>query len=140
MFLADLRHTGVHEARGPIRPPRVRWKFKTGRVVEAWFSSPTVTDGTAYFGAGDGYLYAADAETGQERWRCKTGDLIYSSPAVAGGIVYVGSHDGSLYAVDAATGRERWRFRTGYRVYSSPAVADGMVYFGCDDGYLYALR
>ena len=116
MFRANLRRTGVYDASGPRRAGRVKWRFKTGAVVEAWFSSPTVAEGTVYFGADEGYLYAVEAVTGKEKWRFKTGDVIYSSPAIAGGVVYVGSHDGHLYAIDAETGQAKWRFKTGYRV------------------------
>src|SRR5947209_12231225 len=139
MFRANLQHTGVYQTKGVRKLHGVKWKFKTERVIEAWFSSPTVADGVVYVGSDDGYLYAIDAQTGAQRWRFKTGDVVYSSPAVAAGTVYVGSHDGHLYAVDGATGTEKWSFKTGYRVYSSPAVADGKVYFGSADSCFCAV-
>jgi len=48
MFRADLRHSGVYRAEGVRRLHGIRWKFKTGPVVEAWFSSPTVAGGVVY--------------------------------------------------------------------------------------------
>src|SRR5260370_36342208 len=138
MFRANLERTGVYKTQGIQRLHGVKWKFKSERVIEAWFSSPTVSDEVVYFGSDDNYLYALNALTGELKWKFKTGDVVYSSPAVADGAVYVGSHDGSFYAVDAKTGNERWKFKTGYRVYSSPAVSDGIVYFGSADNYLYA--
>src|SRR5438093_6606365 len=133
MFRANLERTGVYRTRGMRRLHGVKWKFKTGRVIEAWFSSPTVSNGMVYFGSDDSYLYAVSALNGELRWKFRTGDVVYSSPAVVGGVVFVGSHDGYLYAVDGKTGGELWRFKTGYRVYSSPAVSDRRVYFGSAD-------
>src|SRR5437016_14540597 len=140
MFRANLEHTGVYQTQGIQRLHGVKWKFKTERVIEAWFSSPTVSDDMVYFGSDDSYLYALNAQTGKLKWKFKTGDVVYSSPAVADGAVYVGSHDGYLYAVDIKTGKERWKFKTGNRVYSSPAVSEATVYFGSADAYLYAVN
>ena len=128
MFRANLKRTGVYKTQGIQRLHGIKWKFKTVRVIEAWFSSPTVSDQTVYFGSDDDYLYALNALTGQLRWKFKTGDVVYSSPAVADGVVFVGSHDHYLYAVDLKTGAERWRFKTGYRVYSSPAVNENGLF------------
>src|ERR671927_117587 len=99
MFRADLQHTGVYETRGVRRLHGVKWKFKTERVVEAWFSSPTVSDGVLYVGSDDSYLYALNAQTGELKWKFKTGDVVYSSPSITAGVVYFGSHYGYLYAV-----------------------------------------
>jgi eukaryotic-like serine/threonine-protein kinase len=140
MFRANLERTGVYQTQGMPRLHGVKWKFKTERVIEAWFSSPTVSSETVYCGSDDGYLYALNALTGELKWKLKTGDVVYSSPAVADGVVYVGSHDGYLYAVDEKTGAERWRFKTEDRVYSSPAVSNGYVYFGSADNYFYAIE
>jgi outer membrane protein assembly factor BamB len=49
----------------------------------------------------DEYLYSLDAETGELRWRFKTGGPVISSPSAAGDIVYVGSTDRYVYAVPA---------------------------------------
>ena len=87
MFRINLRHTGSSEARGIDRFKEVWWRFKTGPVVEAWFSSPTLAHGELYFGCDDGTLYAVDAKTGRESWAFKTWGVIYSSPAVAGDAV-----------------------------------------------------
>jgi len=58
-----------------------------------------MSGGVVYFGSDDGYLYSVDAETGQEKWKFKTGNCVSSSPAVSGGVVYFGSDDGYLYAI-----------------------------------------
>jgi outer membrane protein assembly factor BamB len=118
--------------------PRLRWTFSTGDSVR---SSPTVVDGTVYFGNDDGDLYAVDADTGAERWKFGIGGEVQSPPTVADGTVYVRGLLGDLYAVETDTGHERWVFPNtgGVDSSSSPAVVDGTVYFGSDDGNLYAV-
>jgi len=56
-------------------------------------------------GSRDFHLYAADAATGELRWRFATqGPIDDSSPTVAGGRIYVGSLDSRVYALYADTG------------------------------------
>ena len=112
-----------------------------------YLSSPAVSNGTVYFGSGDGNVYALDAAAGTLKWKFQTGDVVHASPALADGLLFIGSWDTFFYALDAATGAERWRFKTGddpaihnqIGIQSSAAVANGVVYFGCRDSKLYAL-
>ncbi len=92
-----------------------------------------------YFGACDGYVYAANALTGEELWRFKTGGIIIGKCAYGNGLVFSGSYDGKLYAVNAETGKGEWSFKTGGEVYGSVASDSGRVYFGSNDGYVYCL-
>jgi eukaryotic-like serine/threonine-protein kinase len=104
--------------------------------------------GLVFFGSGDGHLYAVDAETGELRWKLRTGDVVHGSPAYADGLVVVGSWDGKVYAVDARSGRLRWQFQGGVDpllhnqqgFQGSPAIAQGLVYIGGRDSHLYALE
>jgi eukaryotic-like serine/threonine-protein kinase len=114
---------------------------------DVYLSSPTVWNGSVYFGSGDGNIYSLDAATGALRWKFKTGDVVHASPAIADGKLYIGSWDSFFYALDAATGKELWRFKTGedpdihnqVGIQSSATVANGAVYFGCRDSNFYAL-
>jgi len=146
----------------------LKWKFATGGErrfaarhlhgmlpetetmpdpFDFYLSSPAVSDGTVFFGSGDGNVYALDAASGALKWKFATGDVVHASPALAGGTLYIGSWDTYFYAIDAATGKEKWRFKTGddaenhnqTGIQSSAAVVDGAVYFGCRDSNLYAL-
>jgi eukaryotic-like serine/threonine-protein kinase len=147
---------------------QLKWKFKTDgerRFAAAhlhgaepaaetmpdpfdfYLSSPSVSNGTVYFGSGDTNIYALDAATGNLKWKFKTGDVVHASPAVSDGTLFVGSWDSYFYALDATTGKERWRFKTGedaeihnqIGIQSSAAVANGAVYFGCRDSKFYAV-
>lgn len=114
---------------------------------DVYLSSPVLWNGAVYFGSGDGFIYALDAENGSLKWKYKTGDVVHASPAISEGKLFIGSWDSYFYALDAATGKEIWRFKTGedsdihnqVGIQSSAVVADGMVYFGCRDSNLYAL-
>jgi eukaryotic-like serine/threonine-protein kinase len=127
-----------------------KWKFETEgvklksgdfgydrRTVQ---SSPTVSNGTVFVGARDGWIYALDAATGAEKWRFDHKiSWINTSPAVVDGVVYAGSSDAQfVQAIDAATGKELWRTTTG-TTWSSPAVAGDVVYAGDGQGRLHAL-
>lgn len=130
---------------------KVEWRFETDGWV---YSSPTVVDGTAFVGAGDGFagrgeseleeiddtnLYALNTATGEAEWRFQTDDEIQSSAAVTDGTAYIGSYDNSVYAVDATTGSEQWQFTTGDGVVSSPTVEENVLFIGSLDGNLYSV-
>ena len=136
MFRHDLVHSGATDSTGAVPKGQVQWTFTTGAAIH---SSPTVVDGTVYFGSQDGKIYAVDAASGNEKWAFQTESFVESSPAVVNGVVYVGSNDGRMFALDALTGSLIWAYRTPFTVVSSPAVADGVVYFGTDDFNFYAL-
>lgn len=102
---------------------------------DVYLSSPMIFESAVYFGSSDGNVYAVDANTGNLKWKFKTGDVVHATPAIANGTVYVGSWDSNFYALDAATGKEKWRFKTGedpdihnqVGIQSSAAVMDGMA-------------
>jgi eukaryotic-like serine/threonine-protein kinase len=150
------------------RTGELKWKFQTGGerryigkhlhhlepaaepMPDPWdfyLSSPGISNGTVYFGSGDGNIYAVDAATGALKWKVQTGDVVHSSPAIVDGTLYIGSWDTYLYALEASSGKEKWRFKTGddpefhnhIGIQSSPAVMDGIVYFGSRDSYAYAV-
>jgi eukaryotic-like serine/threonine-protein kinase len=146
MLQSNPQHTGVYDAKPIYRLRGVRFAFKTGGPVR---SSAALVKGALYFGSGDGFLYAVDANTGKERWRFKTGGAIHSSPAVAQNTVYCTSRDRILHALDVGNGKEVWKYqmgkdleyRNGFDYYlSSPTIVGGILYVGGGDGYLYAFN
>ncbi len=114
------------------------WEFYTGTPIQ---SSPGIgADGTVYFGADNGKLYAFDP-LGSGKWEFPTGEALVSSPAIAAdGTVIVGSMDGYLYAV-GSDGIEKWRFRSNGKIVSSPAIGQSnSVFFGTMQKTLYAVN
>jgi outer membrane protein assembly factor BamB len=85
-----------------------KWKVEEQGV---FYSDPVIADGIVYFtstrtGLGvlfgndpDGYLYAADAQSGQELWTLHVPGIASRAPAVADGVVYFGTEAGTFYAV-----------------------------------------
>jgi outer membrane protein assembly factor BamB len=91
------------------------------------FSSVAIDPQTriAYYGSGDGRLYAVDTRTGKGVWNAllgepSVGSFTWSSPLLVNGKVYLGiaSHDnqpcvrGGLFALDPATGVTIWSHYT----------------------------
>lgn len=104
---------------------------------------------TIFFGGAEknnSYLFAVQAQTGQEKWKFKLSDPS-RAPIVAGEMVYVGGL-GTFYAVDAKTGLQKWSLEAKSEfkgkkvsnVVSSPIVANGTIYFVTDEGFVYALQ
>jgi halocyanin-like protein len=122
------------------------WSVETGGAVE---SEPTVVGGTVYVGSHDGYVYALDAESGEEQWRFETGAPpddqrkadagVWGAPHVVDGTAYVGANDNHLYALDAETGEKRWRVDTGRFVWGSPTLVDGTLYGASRSHLVFAL-
>ena len=116
-------------------------------TTERIYSSPTVADGTVYFGTdyGQAKVWALDAYDGSNVWNLKyVADSFSSSPTVADGTVYIGADGGGVgergvYAIDASTGDREWYYQTRGAVESSPTVSDGTVYVGDNSGRLYAI-
>jgi outer membrane protein assembly factor BamB len=134
----------------------VLWTFSSQGPI---WGTPTVDNGTVYFGSDDGKLYAVGAQDGQPKWEFATEGIVRSRPALASGLVYIASDDGYLYALDAQSGEHVWHTGignalareerekmgtspapTGFDYFqSSPVVAEGQVYVGSYDGNVYAL-
>ena len=104
---------------------REKWKMAFARGGGSCYSSPTVRDGVVYVGGSlvtkpadasrsaeyARYLFALDANTGQERWRYQSplpGGICFERPTVTADTFFAIS-SGSLYALDLSTGRERWQ-------------------------------
>lgn len=121
------------------------WSYETGDSIA---SRPVVISGTIIFGSEDRYIYGLNADTGDLRWKVKTGAAVVSSPAAltlpgAGDemnvLVVIGSDDGGIYALDPPTGAQHWLFATGAAIEAPLVTADGMVYAASRDSTLYAI-
>ncbi len=107
----------------------------------AWYTRAAVQGDTVYAASSDGhYVQALDTQTGKEKWKTMTTDLVFSTPLVSNGMVYAGGHDHYLYAFNAASGQPAWKHKLGGPVLGSPAVDGEKLYIGCDGGKLYAFN
>jgi quinohemoprotein ethanol dehydrogenase len=127
------------------------WYFDldTSRGQEA---TPLIIDGTMYFTSAWSKVYAADARTGNEKWRFdpqvdfkKNGDaccdVVNRGVAAWGNNVYVGTLDGRLIALDMASGKVVWSVQTTppagrYTITGAPRIVKGKVIIGNGGGEL----
>ncbi len=101
--------------------------------------TPLVVDGTMYFTASAGIVYAVDARDGTLRWKWDPAmPRGGSSRGVAfyDGKVYTGLRDGRLVALDATTGQPVWSRQTTpndmsvYSISGAPRIVNGKVIIG----------
>lgn len=146
MFKGNTQLTGHYNAAAVYHLSGVKFTFKTNGPIR---STPAIYNDVLYFGSGDGFLYAVDAETGKERWRFYAEAPIYSSPAVAGGQVWFVSANGVLHALQASDGKEVWQYKMGKDLtaqnywdyyHSSPNIDNDILYVGSGDGNLYSFN
>jgi outer membrane protein assembly factor BamB len=106
-----------------------RWRVKS----KSQFWGLAVAHQLVYVGNSDGYFYAYDQKTSQQRWKFKSGysmqDDIWSAPAIANERVYAGSRDQWLYALNAHTGEKVWGFKTSGDSIGECVLSDGVAYF-----------
>lgn len=122
VWRGNIARTGEFNAQGPLKQPRLKWKFDTGKAVKA---SPVIVNGIVYIGSNDGNFYAIDLASGEEKWRYSTGSDILSSAAVYDGKVFFFNGRGA-FALDANTGQEIWK-QGGGLWDDSPLVVPGPI-------------
>ncbi|MCI4360137.1 MAG: PQQ-binding-like beta-propeller repeat protein, partial [Thermoplasmata archaeon] len=157
MFLHDLERTGANLAERTIAPSNASqlatlWQFNTTGAVTG---SVAVVNGTAYFGAWDGNLYAVNALSGSLVWKVALpGGADYTAcgepgiaatPAVWNDTVFIGGGNPTLYALNASSGSIRWTIDlanvsgastpwTAEKIWSSAALYNGSLYVGVASG------
>jgi len=154
-YLGDNARTAANLFERTLAPSNVSelgvvWSLK---MNGSEFSSPTVTNGTAYVGSWDGYEYAIAVATGHILWKkylgvsstCYVGGT-ESSATVWNGTVYVGGGNDYWYALDASNGSVEWRIKvtdygstSGNFDWASPLLSRGYEYIGlasCSDSPL----
>lgn len=121
---------------------QVRWRTE----IPGGVTSPVlVAGGMAFFGAGNGSLYALDADTGGVKWSYDLRNPFLSRPTLKDGRLFVTATDDSVYAFDAGSGEWIWHYRrrsaqvATVHAAAAPLVDSGEVITGLSDGYLVAL-
>ena len=102
------------------------WEYLTPAPIKF---PPTIWEGCAYVGGGDGYVYCLDATTGRLLWRFRAAPIerhmmvygnlsstwpVHSGVLVHDGVAYAAAgiidQDGTyVYALDAKTGKIKWQ-------------------------------
>lgn len=94
------------------------FSYETGAAI---FSTPLISDGTAYIGSLDKSVYAIDLETGLAKWTYVTNGRIFASPVIAEGMLWIGSNDGRLYELEPKTGNLKSFFQASERIVNAIA-------------------
>jgi len=137
LFRGNPASTGV--ARSALaEEPELLWEMATERG--GFEGAAAIADGAVFAGCLDGFLYALDLATGQQRWKFETDLGFVAAPAVRGGRVFVGDSDGCFYAIDAESGQEVWRHQTEAEINSGANFYRDTVVFGSQDARLYRLK
>jgi len=109
-------------------------------------SSPTVFNGTVYFGSAN-YLFSYDDNsnnTNPLKWQFQFSSAVSnSSPTADSNNVYIGCGNRFLYAIKTSDGSKRWEYNTFRNSANnggetSPTLANGIIYYGTPDG-LFAI-
>jgi len=119
------------------------WNFETEAAI---WAKPLVEENRLYLGSQDHFLYALNAETGDEIWRTDLGASIVNSPVLdENGILYVGSFGNAetgstVTAIDSTDGSLVWELVTEGWVWGSPALGPDNTLFVTDmNANLYAI-
>ncbi|MCX8156496.1 MAG: PQQ-binding-like beta-propeller repeat protein [Verrucomicrobiae bacterium] len=119
-------------------PGEVLWTFPVGVKIQS--SAAQGPDGTLYFGADNGALYALRPD-GQKKWEFRTSGAVAATPVVGpDGVIYLAGTDRLIYAL-LPNGQEKWRVMPGSGYVSSPALGpEGVLYAGSVFGTLFAIE
>jgi outer membrane protein assembly factor BamB len=119
-----------------------RWTAITQHGV---WSKPLLVEDTLYFSSLDHFLYAVDANTGEERWRLDLKGTavsapVYAPPAEEGGVghLYIGSFARKIFDI-STDGEILDEYDTRGWVWSAPTLVDGVLYAADLEGWVYAL-
>ncbi len=108
-------------------------------IVGASAGPPVVAGDAVFFGADDGYVYAAAAEDGAIRWSAAVGARVPAAPLVTDDSVLVGTTAGIVHCLARSDGKKQWRTTLDGPVYATAReIADGYL-VGCDDGHVHKL-
>ncbi len=113
---------------------------KTFEAQDPLWGQPASDGTTVYLTSMDHFLYALDAQSGEELWKLDLEATIVGSPALgADGMIFVGTLDHTLFAVDPQSQREVWRLATQGWIWATPLIMDGQLFVGDLDGIFYGV-
>ncbi len=117
----------------------VRWRF-AGTPDTLTSYAPAVADDTAFFGPGNGILYALATGDGRLKWQLdRSHEWQYLRQMyVKGHLLVAGSYTEMLYGISIADGTVIWRFKAGNFI-NSHHVAGDSAYLWSPTGWVYAI-
>jgi outer membrane protein assembly factor BamB len=123
--------------------PALTWKFN---AANAFVSAPVIDKGIVFIGSTDSNMYAIDINSGNIKWKFKSGGQIRSTACISNDKLYFVCGTG-LCCVNKLDGKLLYNFKTGgekqYDVYdyfqSTPVINNGKLFFGSSDSCIYAL-
>ena len=150
MYLGDPAHSSYLPTETDLNPSNLSqlqqlWRVNVGTPIA---SGVTVSNGTLFFGAWDGYFYSLNGATGDILWKtflgvapgpsepdCQPPIGVTAQPAVNGDVVYAGGGDSAVYALDRSSGKILWRTpladpQSGTYLWSSLLLDNGAIYIG----------
>ncbi|HSR52635.1 MAG TPA: PQQ-binding-like beta-propeller repeat protein [Acidobacteriota bacterium] len=113
---------------GDVTGKNVIW-HRGGDDFHRTMSTAAIKDGILYIADLSGFLYALDADSGEELWQHDVFAAVWGSAFVADGKVYLGDEDGDV--VILKHGREKEvidEFNLANSVYTTPVAEDGVLY------------
>ena len=143
LYRGNPQRTGIYDIPSIRHQPEVKWQAKVGST---WLMPPMLADGILYTGSGNGFLYALNAETGEQIWSVGGFGQLECTGAIAGDMIVAGGYGGLVQALDRHNGDVLWSYKTGGDAVSEPVIADDVVYvsdssheFPRGSRHLYAL-
>ncbi len=117
------------------------WEYSTRRGIGDVEAGATISNGKAYVGSNDKYLYALDLETGKPDWEFLSDGFIKMSPAVEQETIFFGTMGGSFYALAQQTGKKLWQYSSQDAHFkTSPIIWSNLVIAGNTRGELLAFH
>ncbi|HSR70690.1 MAG TPA: PQQ-binding-like beta-propeller repeat protein [Acidobacteriota bacterium] len=113
---------------GDVTGKKVVW-HRGGDDFHRTMSTAAIKDGIVYISDLSGFLYALDADTGEEYWQHDVFAAVWGSAFVADGKVYLGDEDGDVVILKHGKEKEvMGEFNLGNSVYTTPVAKDGVLY------------
>ena len=129
----DRFHSGLTSEMIPEYPV-ILWSADIQRVDV----TPVICGGAVYVIAGNGTLYAFDADTGEAIWTSHIDGWVFqtSTPACGGGKIFAATDAGDLAAVDQQTGIKLWNCSLTDKRFEAPLTyGDLRLYVGEGSAY-----
>ena len=134
-----------------LSPPKLVQRIDdSGEWIREWvyqesnyIISPLLTqNNTLFFHCRDGFMYALDIQTGEERWRfqAEEGSMFGNTfPVLSHGMIVYDTGNSHIIAVNATSGSPVWRYKVHANTLWGLLSSDDTLYYRDYNGNLYAL-